>query len=132
MCKYKPFSLSLVSLPAGLSMMPSTLRFTALLTRTESSLAARRRRIRRHCILCAFTLRHTNVCWLLLTVLFKVGCWSEDVQIIVQTSLVETRLVRLCVFFPVESSTVKTHLNKTTHNHTRNDIIKPPLVWTAL
>lgn len=42
-----------------------------------------------------------------LTVLPGVGSWSEDVQVVVQTSLVETGLVGLGFFFPGQSGTSK-------------------------
>lgn len=82
------FTLS-VSLPAGLSVMPLMLMFTARLTRTESWLAAKRIKSQH----CKYALTQRNPQKnkrLLLTVLFRIERRGEDVQIVVQTSLIET------------------------------------------
>lgn len=71
---------------------------------------------------------HTHTRWLLLTVVSRVRFWCEDVQIIVQTSLIETWLIRLCFLFPGQPSTVKhIHTKQHTQTHTDNGIIKPLL-----
>lgn len=41
-----------------------------------------------------------------LTVVFEVRRWRKDVQVIVQTSLVEARLVRLRLFPPIQAGAV--------------------------
>lgn len=63
--------------------------------------------------------------WLFLTVLLsQVRCWSEDVQIIVQTAFIEAGFVRLCFFFPACPSAVK-------HIYTKRDPVAHMLTGSS-
>lgn len=89
-------------------MLSPMLTLTTRLTRTDSSLAAKRKKRRGTDVPLA---RERACTWKegerSLTVLPGVRSWSEDVQVVVQASLVETGLVGLGFFLPGQSGASK-------------------------